>query len=522
MSRPGDEPLDRRSEDPQQSQPAGSSEATPDDAPPSAAPENPPEPDEDAPDVSFTPDASSNITEQARSLMHQVARKLVAEGPPGWQRVDVAFAATVVASTGTAFYTDENQQLVARTTPSQEIMTLVRDHRRLSSGFGDGPWWRLLFTLTGEGRIEVDYDFGAEPFPEDQLFGPEAYRADLDAYPREKLPIWLAAHIRHAGRQLRPPEVAAARARADREAGISPVTDDHALPPLPLMVARWAVLSAAFVAVRSQWGPRLMPAMRWFEGATRSGCSLYELPGGRAVLSGGKWDAPELDAVYNRGESLPELYRGAPYWVADPVLNHRASRGLLTFCYWWDNGRWYSGDSADPDDFAEAIPGLRTADSVARIVTGLLGEQPTERQREAVGTLIAAAETGTATRDMLVEIFGEDGTFDIDNAFYQLLMGAVLSPEPIAAADAVARVARYLNESGADTASYDVEALRADRVSVGWMVYVPVEPGEIAIGRAIFYVADDGALERSSSSVAPSQYLPEFERRFRDRNRVSV
>jgi hypothetical protein len=42
------------------------------------------------------------------------------------------------------------------------------------------------------------------------------------------------------------------------------------------------------------------------------------------------------------------------------------------------------------------------------------------------------------------------------------------------------------------------------------MVFVPTEPGEISIGRAIFYIADDGVLEQSSSSVAPSVY-----RRFR-------
>jgi len=527
MSRRGEEPPGHRSEVPPKIPPEGSAAG---DTPPLGPDTGPAVPGSDSaaaasaetePDLGFTLDASPSIGEQARSLMHQVARRLAAEGPAGWQRLDAVFAATVVASTGTAFYTDENQQLVARTTPSPEVMTLVGDHRRLSAGFGDGPWWRLLLTLTSEGRIEVDYDFGAEPFPEDQLFVPGAYRADLEAYPREKLPVWLAAHIRHAGRQLRPPEVAA-RAGAERDFGTGPVTDVTGLPPLPLMTARWAVLSAAFVAARSQWGPRLMPAMRWFEGAKRSGCSLYTLPGGRAVLSGGRWDAPELDAAYNRGESLPELYRGAPFWVADPVLNHRANRGLLTFCYWWDDGRWHRGDSPDPGDCAEALPGLWTTDTVARIVTGLLGEHPTERQRAGVGTLIAAAEAGAVTRGTLVEVFGTDGPFDLENAYYQLLLGGVTAPEPIAATDAVDRVARYLTDSGTDTAAYRVDNLRADRISAGWMVYVPVDPGEIAIGRAIFYVADDGVLERSSSSVAPSQYLPDFERRFRERNHALI
>jgi hypothetical protein len=157
------------------------------------------------------------------------------------------------------------------------------------------------------------------------------------------------------------------------------------------------------------------------------------------VLSGGVWNAPELAAAYNDGIRLPDLYAGAPEWVAGQVLNHRAASGLLSFCYWWENGRWYCGESPGPDRFIEAVPGVWTSDTVVDMVSGLLGGDSTAAQRAADGAL-------------------------------------------------------------------------------GWMVYVPVEPGEIAIGRAIFYIADDGVLERSSSSVAPSIYIAEFERRFQDRH----
>jgi hypothetical protein len=44
----------------------------------------------------------------------------------------------------------------------------------------------------------------------------------------------------------------------------------------------------------------------------------------------------------------------------------------------------------------------------------------------------------------------------------------------------------------------------------------------MAIGRAIFYVADDGVLEHSSSSVAPAVFAGEFEQRFHARRKVSV
>ncbi|MGW5385213.1 hypothetical protein [Nocardia sp. NPDC003963] len=473
------------------------------------------------PDVGFTlspPAPEPDPVEAARAIVHAVARELAGVAPEGWQRVDAVFASTVAADVGFAIFSDDRQQAV-RWNPGPEVLALVREHRQLSATLGDGPWWRLLIGLTSAGQLEADYDYGDEPFPDDQLFAPEIYRADLAAFPRKSLPVWLAAYLWHGGRQQRSSGVAAAQARADREAGVAARPVDG-LPPFPLMAARWAVLCAAFTAVRSEWGPRLLPGLRWFEGAARSGSSLHALPGGRAVLSGGVWNAPELDRAYNGADELPQLFRGAPDWVADQVLNHRATAGMLTFCYWWDGRRWSCGGSPDPATISDAIPGVRDRDTVARIVAGLLGSEPSDEQHAAAAALVAAAEAGMVTRTALTGIFAEDGEFDLDAAVYQLVLGGVTAPEPLAAADAVDRVAGYLAGSGADTTGYPVGELRAERVNAGWMVYVPVEPGEIAVGRAIFYLADDGVLERSSSSVAPSRYLPEFERRIRERNRA--
>ncbi|NQE67247.1 hypothetical protein [Nocardia gamkensis] len=474
------------------------------------------------PDVGFTLSAAApveDVAERAKALMHQVARELGAGGPPGWQRVDAVFTLTVAAEVALAVYFDDQERAV-RVTPEPGIVALVREHRQLAAGLGDGPWWRLLFTLTSAGRMEVDYDYGDEPFPDDQLFPPEVYLADLAAFPRNSLPVWLGAYLGHGDRQSRPPQVAAARARADREAGVHAVPCEDELPPFPLMAARWAVLAAAFVAAESQWGPRLLPSVGWFEGAKRSGCSLYALPGGRAVLSGGVWNAPELAAAYNDGARLPDLYAGAPEWVAGQVLNHRCASGLLSFCYWWENGRWYRGESPGPGRFAEAVPGVWTSETVVDIVADLIGDDVDARRRAAVGDLVSAAERGVVTRDILTGVFGDDGEFDVDGAFFQLTMAGVTmtAPGPMAQEEAIASVARFIRNSGADTADYPLEDLRADRIGVGWMVYVPVEPGEIAIGRAIYYIADDGVLERSSSSVAPSMYLAGFERRFQDRH----
>ncbi|WP_433599723.1 hypothetical protein ACQPXH_29505 [Nocardia sp. CA-135953] len=477
------------------------------------------EEDEDAPDIGFTLDEPVDVAEHAEQLMHRIARALAAGGPPGWRRLEAVFAMTTSTEIGLVTFADDEQR-EARVQPADDVVELVREQRHLSAQLSDGPWWRLLIELASTGEIEVDYDYGDEPFPDDHLFLPEVYLADLQAYPRDRLPVWLAAYIGHGDRQSRPAGAAAAQARADRETGVRPVLSERDFPAFPVLSARWAIIAAAFVAAGSQWGPRVLPALGWFEGSKRSGSTLYALPGGRAVLSGGVWNAPELDAVYNGATPMPALYAGAPEWVANPVLNPRAASGLLSFCYWWDGGRWYRGESPTADRLSEAVPGIWTSDTVAGVVAGLLAEQPSDGQRAAVANLVSAAEIGVVTRDTLVEVFGDDGTFDIDSALYQLTLAGVTItlPEPISRDAAMAQVRQFILDQNMDTTGYPMEDLRADRISVGWMVYVPTEPGEISIGRAIFYVADDGVLEQSSSSVAPSVYAAEFERRFQQRH----
>ncbi|WP_232839766.1 MULTISPECIES: hypothetical protein [Nocardia] len=477
----------------------------------------------DDPDVEFTlvedAESEAEVAEQAKQLNHRIARELAAAGPQGWRQLNAIFVLTAPAEVAQVFFSDEAERPV-RVQPTESVLAMVREQRDLSAQLSDGPWWRLLLTLTSAGSIEVEYDYGDEPFPDDQLFPPEIYRADMEVYPRDTLPVWLAAYIGHEGRQSRTAQEAAAQARADRAEGTRAVLSQRDFPALTVMWARWAVMAAAFVAAGSQWGPRVLPALGWFEGAKRSGSTLYVLPGGRAVLSGGVWNAPELDATYNGGEPMPEVYAGAPEWVANPVLNPRAANGLLSFCFWWEGGDWYRGESSPADQLSEAIPGIWTTETVVDVIVGLVVDQPTDQQRAAVLNLVSAAEVGLVTRDTLVEVFGDDGTFDIDSAYYQLTMAGVAMtlPEPMAEADAVERVRRFIIDRGMDTGGYPLDELRADRISVGWMVYVPTRPGEIAIGRALFYIADDGVLEQSSSSVAPALYIAEFEQRFQQRH----
>ncbi|MEU8896840.1 hypothetical protein AB0C65_13360 [Nocardia sp. NPDC048505] len=457
--------------------------------------------------------------EQAREIGHSLARELATIGPQGWAKLEAVFVFTAVAEVAQIVFSDDEERSV-RIQPPETVLELVRRHRSVSAELGDGPWWRLLLQLNPAGQLEIDYDYGDEPFPDDHLFPAEVYQADLAEYPRDRLPVWLAAYVAHGNRQSRTPAEAAAWARADREAGVRGTVSARDFPALPTLWARWSVLAAAFVAVGSEWGPRILPALGWFEGAKRGGSTLYMLPGGRAVLSGGVWNAPALDSAYNDGEQLPAYYAGAPAWVANPVLNPRAASGLLSFCYWWEGGRWYRGDSPTADQLAEAVPGIWTAQTVTNVIASLVSSEPSDGQVAAVATLVSAAEAGVVTRDTLISVFGDEGGFDIDSAFYQLTMAGVATtlPDPMPEDEAIEQVRRYILERDMDTTGYPLDQLRGDRISCGWMVYVPTAPGEIAIGRALFYIADDGVLEQSSSSIAPSRYIEEFEKRFQERN----
>ncbi|MFJ1454782.1 hypothetical protein [Nocardia sp. N2S4-5] len=472
----------------------------------------------DAEDAKTDSASTTPVDDEMLRSAQRIAAEIATAGPSGWDTLAAGFALAAAAEAVDIVFTVDGRTV--RVDPPDTVLASVRRLREMSARLEHGPWWRLLMWSSESGEPEFAYDYGDEPFPDGQLFAPEVYRADLEAYPRERLPVWLAAYLGHGDRQTRSPRSAVTAMRADRAAGVRPVELAKQLPDLPVMWARWAVLSAAFVALGSSLGPRMLPSLGWFESSRRAGSTLYVLPGGRAVLSGGIWNPPELDAVYNEDAPMPNYYAGAPEWVADPVLNPRAAAGLLSFCYWWDEGTWRRGDSPSADRCGSAVPGVWTAETVVEVVLGLLPDRVDAARRAAADALVSAAQAGLVTRAAVSEVFGEAEDVDIEGALYQFSIAGVMArevPHTMSAEGAIDRVRTHVLDRGLDTTGYPLTELTADRVDVGWMVYVPVPRGEIAIGRAIFYVADDGVVEHSTSSVSPSVYVAGFEQRYRRR-----
>ncbi|MEV5839352.1 hypothetical protein [Nocardia sp. NPDC052112] len=443
-------------------------------------------------------------------LVDRIVEGVREVAPVGWRRLEASFAVTVVTESA-LLVADEGTRSVRCPVPDV-VWALVRRHRELSAGSDGGPWWRLGVRIDAKGA-EIVADYGAEPFPGEQLFAPEAYLADLACFPRDRLPVWLAAYIGRGERLSRSPRAAANSIRAEQRAGVAAVAVDGELLGLGVLWARWAVLAAAFVAVGSGRGPRIGPSVAVFESSGHSGSTLTLLPGGRAVLSGGVWDAPVLDAAYNGGAAMPELFAGAPVWVADPVLNPRVATGLLSFCYWWEAGRWYRGGSGPVSECAPGLPAVWTVATVAGVVDSLLeGRRGT---REGVELLVSAAQAGAVTREACVQAFGAD--VDIDAALFQFMLADLVAEHAagVNGGDALDLVREHIRRHGYDTTGYSLSGLRADRVSVGWLVRSPVPEGELVLDRAVFYVADDGVVERSTTSVPLSVFITDFERRLR-------
>lgn len=365
-----------------------------------------------------TAQRDERIGAQASAMLDPIAQELAVLGPPGWLEFTAVFALTVAAGTADCgFATARGWQPV---TVPRSVVELVRAQREVSAQMSAGPWWRLLLTVSNRGELRVDYDYGEQPFPDGQLQPAQNYRDDIAAYPRPRLPVWLAGYLAGPSVQGRTPAQASAAVSPDRAGGRRP-TETEDIEPLSDTWARWAVLAAVYTGARSQWGPRISPGLAWYESDARCGSSLFVLPGGRAVLSGGRWNSPLLVAAYQRHEAMPDLYCGAPAWVNDSVLNTRNQNGLLSFCYWWDQGRWWRGAADTFDELDDPLPAIWTAEETVAAMVAVVGPG----QENACHQLLAAAAEHAATRDELAVVFNQFGDPDLDTALNQLSLAGL-------------------------------------------------------------------------------------------------
>ncbi len=358
---------------------------------------------------------------RATAIMEPVVQELVDLGPEEWSWCRAEFAFTVVAEMAdVSFETSDGWQLRLADVP-EDVMALVRAQREASSEMAAGPWWRLIVDVSSDGEYLVGYDYGADPFPDDQLQAAQNYRDDIDAYPRPSLPVWLAGHLAGPTAQGRDPRTAVAEAWADAAAGrVATHADDIA--PVKDIWARWAVLAAMHMGVGSEEGPRIAPGLAWYESDARSGATLVFLPGNRAALSGGWWESPLLAAAYLDGEPLPDLYAGAPAWVNDAVLNIRCQHGLLSFCYWWADGRWERGATDTVGELDVATPPVWSAEATMAAmieIAGLAGES-------ALRDLLAAATDGAVTVAHVDAVFATVPEADIELALNPLAAAGLI------------------------------------------------------------------------------------------------
>ncbi|AKZ59035.1 hypothetical protein SAM23877_5990 [Streptomyces ambofaciens ATCC 23877] len=460
-------------------------------------------------------DAESTAEAMIFDLVDSIARR----SPPGWLEMSAEFA--LAGSAQSIDITLHYPDTTLRVQPSPVEVELIRKQRGVTATTDAGPWWRMSLVVTAEGEADVTYDYGESPFPEDQLFPPEAYRADLAEHPRRDLPLWMNAYVNHGDRQSRSPRRAAREVRENRARSRWPQLTVNEFPAFPEMWARWAVMSAAFVAAGSEWGPRVAPGFAWFEGAARGGSTLYRLPGDRAVLSGGVWNAPSLAAGYATGR-LPDLFRGAPEWVADPVLNPRGRRGLMTFCYWWEGGCWYRGDSPTASACANAVPGVWTDRTVADVIGRLADADGSEDIGQAAEELVSSGHQGTVTREALVRLLGDADAQDVDDALFQLSVAGVqysLPPDELPEGTALSLARKHVEPPAGSAKGPSADAFEAERLGTGWRLYVPAPGSTTPVGQ-VAYVDDDGdgLAVPSSGAGSAAQVIAAFERRFRSRH----
>lgn len=363
------------------------------------------------------PASDQLLATEAAQLIEPIVQELAILGPPNWEQFTAVFAIAGPAEIAQLEFFHREVAVPAQV--PVEIMALVREHRAVTARMSAGPWWRMRLSVDNSGRVSEQYDYGDEPFPRDQLFRPEDYRADIEAMPRPRVPVWLAGYTAGPQAQGRSPEQAVAQSRADADAGISAVTTGD-IVALDEAWSRWAVIAAIRAALHRSTGAWIEPAVASYENGEGSGATLCVLPRDRAVLSGGLWNSRLLDEAYNGPGPLPALYAGAPEWVNDTVLNNRCERGALSFCYWWQDGQWHRGAVNTFDELDDPLPAIWTDEEAIDAIVQELGADV----RDQAAKLMAAATARAVTRNDLAAVLAGTNA-DIGAANNQLSLAGL-------------------------------------------------------------------------------------------------
>lgn len=374
-------------------------------------------PSEVAPDVPFslggtlTGTPTSAAPQPVADIGARLVSALLVDAPTEWHAMAATFSLTVDRANALVVFATPTGNF--QTLASPEAFALVRAQRERDVAAGSGLWWRMIVAVQPDGVPVTEFDYGDYPFASEFLFAPEDYRADIAAHPGCTIPVWLAAYAFHRGRQHRPPHAAVHQAAA-RVAAV-----DDQWPDLDVLWARWSAVSAAVAATGRGVGTSIGPSLGIFESPAGSGSTLVRLPGGRAVLSGGVVDAPELRAAYLDGGELPDLYAGAPIWVGDSTVNIRLESGMLSFCWWYDDGHWYRAQSPDAASCVSAMPAVFGTDAVAAIAR-MLREHPSDDTWQLAEAFVGAVESNTVTRTLVETVVPRVQGHDTDAALVSL------------------------------------------------------------------------------------------------------
>lgn len=115
-----------------------------------------------------------------------------------WSRVELEFSASHRLSTHTVTVNSPDGKVFYPRLPSEAI-TILSDLRSGMHRNDTGTWFSLKYTITGDQKYYVDFDYDNEPD-----FGfeidPHTYHMDLQKFPRseENIPDWLQERIRQA------------------------------------------------------------------------------------------------------------------------------------------------------------------------------------------------------------------------------------------------------------------------------------------------------------------------------------